>query len=485
MKRILSLLLILLLVCVPALAENADQARADSGFVGSWIETEGFGKLTVRADGTATMDYDTSNLVYDFGWELTEDGAWFTDGMWYHSPMTLADENTLSVNDGWMVFRREGITADLPEMDLSGLDPVPVGDAGIPYLGTWTADSVEAEGVSMPAAMLGLDMTLTFTADGLVTIDDGLEVLPCVWSVEYGVAVVDGMLLTLDAEGRLVMEDEGAKLFFTLQAPPAGEEEPSGTEEPAEEPSGEELSDEELLLLLMELMAASEGGDLTMLPENLQAYVGQWHLCYCATGGLTGDLRTMGITGMLTLYADGTGILSGLADEEGAWYEADGIVRFGEAGTPLTLLGDAETYGGQFLQYGSTQGGYMIFHEDGEAVWDPALLTAAEAAANTSGSPADAEARTGIRYVCTSCTTGGFTGDASILGAEYAVTFHSNGMADFTMAGVALPPLPYTVTDEGAYAIDYFGNALTCVPTEAGFDMDYYGAMILHFVPET
>jgi hypothetical protein len=87
------------------------------------------------------------------------------------------------------------------------------------------------------------------------------------------------------------------------------------------------------------------------------------------------------------------------------------------------------------------------------------------------------------RFVCKAYTSAGYTMDASMLGAEYALFFRDNGTADFTMAGFTAENLPYTVTDEGVYAMNYYGTMFNCTPTEAGFDMDFYGTMMMHFVP--
>lgn len=471
MKRSLSLFLaFLFLLCIPAQAENAAQARIDSGIVGIWIETEGYGTLTMRADGTATMVY-YENTVSDCNWELTEDGGRFTDGMWFGSSITMENENVLSVADGWMLFTRDGVDAELPETDWSELDPVPVGEEGVPFLGEWTLESIEADGASMSPALLGMEMILTLTEDGLVTIFDGIDTMMAVWYVEYDAAMVDGTPLTLNEEGKLIMEDDGVAMIFTQ-----GEME-----------AGEDLSEEELLQLLLEMMASTQDTPTSDLPEALQDYVGEWHLCYCATGGLTGDLRTMGITGKLVLNADGTGTLSGLADETGTWYDDDGIVRFGETGMPLSLHGEKDAPSGLFLQYGSELGGYMIFHQDEAAVWDPSMLAAPaapEAAAAPASILADGADRTNIRFVCKQYTSAGYTGDASVLGAEYAVLFHEDGTADFTMVGFTMTALPYTITEDGVYAINYYGTFFNCVPTDAGFDMDYYGTMTLHLIPE-
>jgi hypothetical protein len=33
------------------------------------------------------------------------------------------------------------------------------------------------------------------------------------------------------------------------------------------------------------------------------------------------------------------------------------------------------------------------------------------------------------------------------------------------------------------YAINYYGTMFNCTPTASGFDMDFYGTMMMHFVP--
>lgn len=286
-------------------------------------------------------------------------------------------------------------------------------------------------------------------------------------------------MLTLDENDQLVFaQDDGTMIFARL-----GEENPFGFEEPTEE---------EQWLALLEMMASAgeDEEDLSHLPEAHQPYVGQWYLCYAATGGLTGDLRAFGVTGTLNLGSDYWGSLTGIADEYDYWYEDEGIIRFGEGGMPMYLLGDAGSDAGLFLQYGTEAGGYMIFHKDPEAVWTPGLYPLAGSAPAASAAPAvsDASASSGsalrseVRYVCTSYTAAGFTMDASTLGVEYAVTLHANGTADMILGGVPLAGLPYTVAD-GLCTLDYYGMSLVCTPTDAGFDMDYFGSMMMHFVP--
>ena len=129
----------------------------------------------------------------------------------------------------------------------------------------------------------------------------------------------------------------------------------------------------------------------------------------------------------------------------------------------------------------------MVFSQDEAAVWTPAAAaTPAPTAAPTAAPQAPVTgdvAHLNTRFVCRTYTSAGFTMDASMLGAEYALVFHDNGTADFTMAGFTAANLPYTVTAEGVYAINYYGTMFNCTPTDAGFDMDFYGTMILHYVP--
>lgn len=466
MKRFFALLLSLcMLACACVLAE-AD----DAPFVGVWIETEGYGTLTIRLDGSATMVY-YDGMAMDTTWSLTENGCRFGDGMWYNSPMELLDENTLSVSNGWMIFAREGFLPTTDEALLLGAEPV--GKEGESYFGQWELTNLIMEDEEIDPAFFGLSMTLTFNEDGTAVSNDGWEDYTTTWYVDNGFAIMEFDILYIDEYGQLVFDDEEGTMIFTR----VNEDLPDTDD-----------SDEEMLLALLQMMSQMEGNDLSALPEAHQPFVGEWYLCYVATGGLSGDLRTFGVTGTLSLNANYTGLLSGIADEAGDWYEdEEGVIRFGENGMPLYLIGDETD--GLFLQYGTEMGGYMIFHQDEAAAWTPGLyplageapVPPAAADAVPAADAGDGMIRLETRYVCKTYTAAGFIMDAATLGAAYEITFHPDGKADFTMGGVALTGLPYTV--DGAYTMDYYGNIFSCVPTAEGFDLDYYGAMTMHFVP--
>ena len=200
-------------------------------------------------------------------------------------------------------------------------------------------------------------------------------------------------------------------------------------------------------------------------------------------------LRSYGYEFTLTLNADGTGKLSGAADDAGKWYDDEGQVRFGQAESPLTLLD------GGFLRYGSQLAGYMVFSQDANAVWSPApVATEVPVATAAPAAPAASfdsyEDYMDIKFVATTYTSFGNTMDASTLGAEYAVTFHANGTCEFIMAGINTPGLTWGLqevamglTKAEAFVISYYGVNYNCIPTATGFDMDFYGTMNLHFVP--
>ena len=416
--------------------EGADE------LLGDWYDDVG-NKLTLVNDGTLTHTYSFDGWVYTYAWDVVDGAAVVTEGPWSGLPITLENGILIITNDEgiFQIFSRDGDLSayygeddedyDMPEAQ-------PIGDEGAAYFGVWKAD------------MYGIEVTLTMNPDGTCALEMMGEAESAVWAVVDGKANIMGDELYIDGDDNLVYD--AMFMVFTK----AGGAVPEETAVPAAPTAG--------------------------LPETLQPYVGTWHLCYMATGGLTGDLRSMGLTGKLVLNADGTGVMTGLSDESGSWYDDEGQVRFGDSGMPIFLLD------GGFLRYGTELSGYMVFSQNESATWSPA--PAATQAPAPTAAPAASEAPTGgnverlnVKFVCKTYTSAGYTMDASMLGSEYALVFHDNGMADFTMAGFTANNLPYTVTAEGVYAINYYGTMFNCTPTDAGFDMDFYGTMMMHFVP--
>ncbi|MBQ3484549.1 MAG: leucine-rich repeat protein, partial [Clostridia bacterium] len=412
--------------------EGADE------LLGDWYDDYD-NKLTLVDDGTLTHTYSFDGWVDTYAWDVVDGAAVVTEGPWSGLPIVLENGILIITNDEgiFQIFSRDGDLSayygeddedyDMPEAQ-------PIGAEGEPYFGAWNGE------------MFGMEVILTLNPDGTCAMEMMGEAEPGVWSIVDGKANIMGDELYIDDGGSLVYA--ALELVFT-KAGGAAPEAPAVPEAPAAD-----------------------------LPETLQPFVGTWHLCYLATGGLEGDLRSMGLTGKLVLNADGTGVMTGLSDESGSWYDDEGQVRFGDSGMPLFLLD------GGFLRYGTEMSGYMVFSQNESATWSPA--PAATPVPAPTAAPAAPAAPTGgnverlnVKFICKTYTSAGYTMDASMLGAEYALVFHDNGMADFTMAGFTANNLPYTVTAEGVYAINYYDTMFNCTPTDAGFDMDFYGTMMM------
>ena len=545
----------------------ADDASAD--FLGNWVEDDGRGVLTFNADFTAVMNF-TDGRVYDMNWKTTDTGAMFTSGNWFDTPMVIEDENTLNIGSGWMILYREGT-----ETDDSGDEQAtaqPIGSEGAAYFGVWALESM----MGMDASLFGATMDLYLNEDGTCSIFDGEEHDYNVWTMENGVAMIDGDALTINAEGKLVMagememifvkkddaasstssstdvayvpsvaddfiggwickadpnmqilllegeanlidggelytvdwsvvdgvaEFDGMKLYITdtytigildmygeqVEFERGYVEKPKASAAAPQTDDSDEMSNEELLALLA-LFGQMEGGEGSSdLPEALQPYVGTWHMVYMATGGLEGDLRSKGLTAKLELNADGTGTLSGAADDSGKWYDDEGTVRFGKADTPLVLLD------GGFLRYGSQLAGYMVFSQDETATWspEPVVPVAPVAPAAPAGAGAvgldNLDNYIGKKYVAKTYSVAGFTQDATALG--YVFTIEKDGICELTMSGY--PTLLRWVAGTGlhngqaadAMMIDYMGiMTYYAFLTAEGIDLDMNG-MLVHFVP--
>lgn len=475
MKRILSLLLtILLLLCLPAMAEDA------SGFPGVWIEVDGFGTLTILGDGTSRMEY-YDGTVTECPWELTDEGAVFTEGQWLNSPMVLLDENTLSVANGWCIFAREGFLPTTDQALLLGAEPI--GEAGLPFCGQWVLETIIMEGESYDPALFGMSMTVTFTADGLVTTDDGMEPYTTTWFESYGSAVVEGDILTLNEDGKLVMNASDGSMIFALVEPEVPEVEAPEAEITVPEVPVTEITEVESPESEFP-MADEPAADPVFVPvgEEGAAFLGLWSLNMINADGMEMNPAMLGMSMALTFQEDG----SVLYDDGWEVVPMPWCVENGAAmvdGMPLTL--NAE---GQLIM--TDEDGAMMIFTAGAAAPAEELSEEEQMMALLAllGQMAELDSTDGMDYlntkfVCSEFSTSGVTLDAATLGAEYAVFFREDNTADLTLAGYVIENLPYSINEEGVYVVNYYGAFFNCTPTDAGFDMDYYGTMTLHCTP--
>ena len=331
----------------------------------------------------------------------------------------------------------------IPEPTATPAPAMPVGEEGVPFLGTWHADTMVIEGVTLNAADIGLVMELTLTDDGVAALFDGDSVDYGTWTVEDGAAYVDGTVLTLTEDGKLCMEEDGVMMFFAAEdteAPSISDPTPSA---PATLPAG-----------------------------DASAFLGTWHADTMVIEGVTLNAADIGLVMELTLTDDGVAALfDGDSVDYGTWTVEDGAAYVD--GTVLTL----------------TEDGKLCMEEDGVMMFfaaaEPAELPPAPAGPDDSAASSTLE-RLERKFVCVNADMSGVTIDAGLLGGEYALTFHADGTADFVMVGQPFHGLPWTEgTADGApaFLVDYYGTTFTAVLTEAGFDMNYFDAMLLHFVP--
>ena len=160
----------------------------------------------------------------------------------------------------------------------------------------------------------------------------------------------------------------------------------------------------------------------------------------------------------------------------------DGRMVFSESATiDMSLVSDGDWYAWRVENGVATadtsimtllEDGRLCVDEDGMLIYF-----------TRDGQAAAADQHTEIKYICVNADVSGFTMEASMLGGEYSFVFHEGGSVDFIMVGNPLPGLTWTQLENGNFHVDMFGTPLEIIWTDAGFDMDYMGSMMMHFVP--
>lgn len=439
-----------------------------SQYLGTWYVQE------VILDGQA---YSAVFLGMDAAMTLMEGGAAQiedVDGN-YDSTWTIIDEE-LSVEgmqgalreDGTILAEGDGMQAVIGREKpvFEGISAEEVASRA-EYLGEWFCAVMTDGGETIDLMEWGLSVTLTVHDDGTCVLDMMGDAENLLWMpVENGINMM-GVLAVIQEDGMLMVEESGTQMMFSREPIKAPEPEPTKAPEPektqAPEPTGPNNA------------ALSAYAD----------YIGTWYACYLNMGGMTGDMRAV-MPVKLILNADGTAVFDMMGPENGTWYaDEKGILFFKGMNAPIALsLKDG------FLQFGGEMSGFIMFSKDKSAVWSPnAAPSSPSAPSPTPPLPAGSvqDVQLDVKYTCTSADVAGNTLPASMLGAEYAVTFFSNGTTELVMAGVPVQGLAWRQNDvsgQAAISITYFdGNDMHFILTDKGFDMDYYGAMLLHFEP--
>ena len=191
------------------------------------------------------------------------------------------------------------------------------------------------------------------------------------------------------------------------------------------------------------------------------------------------DLTLQGMTmDGLTCRMDGYALLISILDGEAA-------ATLREDGTLCLEMSDVTLW----------------YERTGDAPEAPVAEPTAEPTAEPMPEPAVPEApaaqggagiEIGKKYVMTDADVNGYNMTAAQMGNfEYSILLQEDGAVTFVMAGSDIPGLTWAygriLTEAGevdGIVIDYYTQALNLVPTEKGFDMDYFGSMLMHFAPE-
>lgn len=332
------------------------------------------------------------------------------------------------------------------ESETTALDPALV-SYGIPeeYLGVWYGVSIEEYGEVYPLTDLGFDITVAINADGTAEMNMGGEVDVANCAMYDGALMVETMTGTAE-NGLLVLAEAGYVMTFSREKPDGAAAVPDtdGETQPAD------ISDE---------------------------YLGVWYGLSMEMEGDVLQFAELGMEVTITIHAGGT-----------AEMNMDGEVDIAPcAMVDGALMVDTMT--------GTIENGELLLNDEGvllrlnreqpEAA-APALEPEPEPAATGAGIISE------IKFVLTDANVQGSNMTAAMLGGyEYSVLLHEDGTVKFVMAGADIPGLTWVYgkvpTDAGeldGVILDYYGQALYLVPTEKGFDMDYFGSMLMHFEPE-
>ena len=326
-------------------------------------------------------------------------------------------------------------------------EPEAAQTAAIPeeYLGVWYGVSMEMEGVSYPLSDMGMELTLTIGADGAAEMNMNGEGESIQCSMQDGVLTADGVGIALQ-NSMLVVSEDGMTMTLSREKPEA-----SAAPIPviAESTTIDDLKGVWTLarVTMDGVTLAAEAAE--MAGDTLVVY------------GDSCDLTLQGMTmDGLTCSMDGCALLISILDGEAA-------ATLREDGTLCLEMSDVTLW----------------YERTGDA---PEPANAPEPAAG------GAEVMIGKKYVMTDADVNGYNMTAAQMGNfEYSILLQEDGAVTFVMAGSDIPGLTWAYgripTEAGevdGIVIDYYTQALNLVPTEKGFDMDYFGSMLMHFAPE-
>lgn len=332
-------------------------------------------------------------------------------------------------------------------------------DAAIPdeYLGAWYGVSMEMEGVSYPLADMGMDLTITIGADGTAEMHMNGEGERIRCSMQDGVLTADGVSFALQ-DSMLVVSEDGMTMTLSREKPEASA---------ASIPVIDESATIDDLKGVWALAHVTMDG--VTLPAEAAEMAGDTLVVYGDSCDLT--LQGMTLDG-LTCGMDGYALLISILDGEAA-------ATLREDGTLCLEMSDVTLW-------------YERTGDAPEITAKPVPEATSEPAAMPEPAASGAEAMIGKKYVMTDADVNGCNMTAAQMGnLEYSILLQEDGTVTFVMAGSDIPGLtwaygriPTEAGEADGIVIDYYTQALNLAPTEKGFDMDYFGSMLMHFAPE-
>lgn len=332
-------------------------------------------------------------------------------------------------------------------------------DAAIPdeYLGAWYGVSMEMEGVSYPLADMGMDLTITIGADGTAEMHMNGEGERIRCSMQDGVLTADGVSFALQ-DSMLVVSEDGMTMTLSREKPEASA---------ASIPVIDESATIDDLKGVWALVHVTMDG--VTLPAEAAEMAGDTLVVYGDSCDLT--LQGMTVDG-LTCGMDGYALLISILDGEAA-------ATLREDGTLCLEMSDVTLW-------------YERTGDAPEITAEPVPEATSEPAAMPEPAASGAEAMIGKKYVMTDADVNGCNMTAAQMGnLEYSILLQEDGTVTFVMAGSDIPGLtwaygriPTEAGEADGIVIDYYTQALNLAPTEKGFDMDYFGSMLMHFAPE-
>ena len=332
-------------------------------------------------------------------------------------------------------------------------------DAAIPdeYLGAWYGVSMEIEGVSYPLADMGMDLTITIGADGTAEMHMNGEDERIRCSMQDGVLTADGVSFALQ-DSMLVVSEDGMTMKLSREKPEASA---------ASIPVIDESATIDDLKGVWALAHVTMDG--VTLPAEAAEMAGDTLVVYGDSCDLT--LQGMTVDG-LTCSMDGYALLISILDGEAA-------ATLREDGTLCLEMSDVTLW-------------YERTGDAPEITAEPVPEARSEPAAMPEPASSGAEAMIGKKYVMTDADVNGCNMTAAQMGnLEYSILLQEDGTVTFVMAGSDIPGLtwaygriPTEAGETDGIVIDYYTQALNLAPTEKGFDMDYFGSMLMHFAPE-